>query len=90
MRAEINEIENQTLVLWKDKVTKPPGSTIRGKKKKKDTQHETERGYYRVYSHKIIGDVMNNSFPISSTAYMDNLLKRLRLLEYSRTDNLNR
>lgn len=35
MRAEINEIENQTLVLWKDKVTKPPGSTIRGKKKKK-------------------------------------------------------
>ena len=44
MRAEINEMENQTLVLWKDKVTKPPGSTIRGGEKK-DTQHEKGRGY---------------------------------------------
>ena len=89
MRAEINEMENQTLVLWKDKVTKPPGSTIGGGKKRY-TAWEGKGIYYRVYNHKIIGDVMNNSFPISSTAYMDNLLKRLRLLEYSRTNNLNR
>ena len=88
MRAEINEIENQTLVVWKDKFTKPPGSTIRGKRKK---IHSMRRKgvHYRVCSHTIIGDVRNNSFHVSSTAYMDNLLKRLRLLESSRTDNLN-